>query len=530
MPGIEVENAVTTRRTEHQAGKAAGSTPTSGSFLVPGAAVGEGRYRLLAQFGADERVSAHFWRAQDGQLRRDVALTLLVGQMSDAPAAHNARRMLERAAHAARLTHSGKARVLDVLNPGNGVDASENLLGIIVADWSPGTDLIDLVAERPLPPSTAARLLEPLAATVEAAHHTGLVLGIDHPQRIRVTPDGTLRLAFPGPLPEATLQDDVRGLGAVLYLLLTGRWPLAGVPVGVPPALVGADGAAIPPREMYSYIPEELSTTAVRCLVQDELGGIRTSAGLIRVLERVKIAEDETQRIQAIRDEEDDDYEDDGTVWTTRRPSNDRAKRRKLAIGVTALAVATVGVLAWVGVQLISFFGEDIAGAGGPTVVATAPGNNGMPNNPAPPQPGEPIKAAGVRVYNIAGTPDNPRRANRAVDADPQTGWRTDTYQRPFPALKPGVGLMASFAEPVPFAEVTVDSPSDGTVVEIRTAPAEQAAFDETKVIGKATLRTGHTKLQLDNAEPTQHLLIWITNLAEDNVSELTEIGFIRAR
>ncbi|MGQ0839494.1 protein kinase family protein [Actinokineospora sp.] len=517
---------MTTRRTEYPTGEDAAGRPSDG-FLVPGGVVGAGRYRLLAQFGVDQRANAQLWRAQDGQLRRDVALTLLVGDPADEQAANSARRTLERATHAAQLTHPGKARVLDVLGVGNGVDDAEGLLGIVVADWSQGTDIIDLITEHPLPPATAARLLEPLAAAVELAHHTGLVLGVDHPQRIRVTPEGALLLAFPGPLAEATLQDDVHGLGAVLYLLLTGRWPLPGGPEGVPRAPVGHDGLLVPPSALFHYIPHELSVAAVRSLTDDAVSGIRTSAGLIRVLERVKVADDETQRIQAV--EAADDYEDDGTVWTTRRPSNDRAKRRKLAIGVTALAVATVGVLAWVGIQLISFFGDDAPGAGGPTVVATAPGS-GQNNNPAPPQPGQPIKAAGVQVYNIKGTPDNPRRANRAVDDDQKTSWRTDTYQRPFPALKPGVGIMASFAEPVPFAEVIIDSPSDGTVVEIRTAPSEKPGFSETKLIGRATLQAGQTKLQLDTAEPTEHLLIWITTLAEGNVSELTEIGFVRAR
>ncbi|WP_033400881.1 protein kinase family protein [Actinokineospora enzanensis] len=522
---------MTTRRTEYPAGEGAAGGRARTSFLVPGRAVAEGRYRLLAEFGRDERLDAHLWRAQDNQLRRDVALTLLVGDPADGPAAARARRVLERTMHAARVTHPGLARVLDVLGPGNGVGHGEGLLGIVVADWSQGTDLVDLIAEHPLPPATAARLLEPLAAAVELAHHSGMVLGIDHPQRIRVTPDGVLRLSFPGPLPDATLQNDVRGLGAILYLLLTGRWPLPGAPA-LPSAPIGQDGQVVPPRALFAYIPYELSSAAVRSLHDDATGGIRTSAGLLRVLERAKLNEDSTQligRVDEVGPEHPEEYEDDdGTVWTTRRPSNDRSKRRKLAIGVTVLAVATVGVLAWLGMQLISFFGGDEPTSGGPTVVATAPGN--AENAPAPRQPGEPIQPADVAVFNVKGTPDNPRRANRAVDGDQKTSWKTDKYQQPFPALKPGVGIMASFAEPVPFAEVVVDSPSSGTVIEVRTAPSDKPGLDETKVIGRAELKAGQTKLQLDNAEPTQHVLVWITKLGDGNSSELTEIGFVRAK
>lgn len=506
--------------------EAAGIRARNG-FLVPGGVVGDGRYRLLAQAGVvGSRGNARLWRAQDGQLRREVALTLLTGSPGNARDVEGVRRTLERATHAAQIVHPGNSRVLDVLSLGSGIAPEEGLLGMVVADWASGSDIVDVIAEHPLPPATAARLLLPLASAVESAHQIGLVLGVDHPWRARITTDGRLQMAFPGPQPDATLQDDVRGLGAILYLLLTGRWPLAPVE-GVPAAPIGPDGVVVAPRALFPYIPHELSAAAVHSLSEHPTGGIRTSSALVQALERVDVDEDVTQRIDAVLDSDD---EDDGLVWTTRRPSNDAAKRRKLAIGVTTLAVATVAVLAWVGMQLISFFGDPPPGVG-PTAVATAPGNAGNTNqNTPPPQPGVPIKPAGVQVYNVKGTPDNPRRASRAFDDNPQTTWKTDKYERPFPALKPGVGIMASFAEPVVFLDVVIDSPSEGTVVEIRTAPSEKPDLDETKVIGRATIEAGQTRLQLDHAEPSQHMLIWVTTLGEGNVSEIGEIGFVRAR
>ncbi|EWM14867.1 protein kinase family protein [Kutzneria sp. 744] len=180
--------------------------------LLPGGMVGDGRYRLLHYSGTDARCNAQLWRARDGQLGRDVALTVLLGNQADARAAARVRRTVERAMHAASYAHPGVSRILDVLSPGNGITPREQILGIIVAEWTNGTDLIDLIADGPLPAATASRLLEPLAAGVEGAHHAGLVLGTEHPQRIRVTPEGQLRLAFPGPRAEATSRDDVKGI------------------------------------------------------------------------------------------------------------------------------------------------------------------------------------------------------------------------------------------------------------------------------------------------------------------------------
>ena len=499
--------------------------PGGDGFLLPGAVIGDGRYRLLAQFGHDLRADAHLWRARDGQLRRDVALTVLVGDPGNGPKAQAARRTLERAAHAAAFAHPATARVLDVLSLGSGVSPGEGLLGIIVADWSVGTDLVDLIAEHPLPAANAARLLEPLAAAVERAHHAGLVLGVDHPQRIRVTPDGMLRLAFPGPLPEAVPRDDVKGLGGILYLLLTGRWPLAGGPSAIPPAPVTPDGSIVPPNILSGYIPPELSTVAIRSLEDTQIGGIHTSATLLAILEQAADSAEQTEFLGPVSRPVDEDTE---TVWTTRPPAQDRSKRRKLAIGVTALAIAVVAILAWLGTMLIDFFGDDGASSGD-TVVVEAPSSPGETQPPAP-QPAGPIAPASIDVFNIDGTPDNPRRANFATDGDPATEWRTDRYKQQFPALKPGVGLMASFAESVTFASVVIDSPSPNTVVQIRTSPSANPTLEETKVIGEATLQGGKTEIKLTSAEPTQYLLVWVTKLGDGNRSAIGELEYIRAR
>lgn len=516
---------MTTRRTESVTGELTPGGVGEG-FLLPGAVIGDGRYRLLAQFGVDQRADAHLWRARDGQLRRDVALTVLVGDAGNSGKAGEARRTLERAAHAARFAHPGMARVLDVLSLGNGVSPGEGLLGIVVADWSAGTDLVDVIAEHPLPATTAARLLEPLAAAVERAHSAGLVLGVDHPQRIRVTPDGALRLAFPGPLPKAELRDDVKGLGAILYLLLTGRWALPGGPEGIPAAPIAPDGTIVPPHALNGYVQPELATVAVRSLEDTSIGGIRTSATLLSVLSQAADSAEQTELLRPVV--HSDDEGPGGPVWTTRPPVQDKNRRRKLAIGVTALAVATVAVLAWVGMMLIDFFGDD-SGPAGETVVVQ-PSNDPGGSQPPPPVAADPITPAEVQVFNIEGTPDNPRRVSNAVDGNPETVWKTDTYKQPFPALKPGIGIMASFAESVRFATVAIESPSADTIVQIRVSPSPAPKIEETTVIGEATLQGGRTEIQLTNAEPSQYVLVWITQLGEGNKSELSEVQFIRAQ
>ncbi|MBP2321861.1 hypothetical protein JOF56_002246 [Kibdelosporangium banguiense] len=528
---------MTTRRTDYT-GDADRSVRATGGDLLAGGVIGDGRYRLLAPFGMDVRGNAHLWRARDGQLRRDVALTVLVGDPADRNATVAARRTLERAAHAARFMNPTVSRVLDVLGVGSGIDPSEGVLGVIVADWAQGTDLIDLVAEHPLPAGTAARLLEPLAIAVEQAHHTGLVLGVDHPQRVRVGPDGALRLAFPGPLPQSSLQDDVRGLGAILYLLLTGRWALPGGPQGILLAPRDPSGAPVSPNQLRQDVPDELAELAVRSIA----GGIRTSSAVLGMLassaQRAEIDE-QTDLLNPVMSG-GNRLADEDTIWTTRRPAQDDGRRRKLAIGVTALTVATVGVLAWVGMQLISFFGSDTVPVA--QTVSTAPpppssanngGNQPQANPPPAPKPAGPIEPGKAAVYAVKGDKDNARNISRILDGNPKTVWNTATYRKPFPAVKPGIGVMATFDEATKMAMVTIDSPSEGTVVEIRSAPSATAKLEETKVIGNATLGDGKTEIALAASEPTQYVLVWMTKLGgteNANTTQIRDIEFQRAQ
>lgn len=135
-------------------------------------------------------------------------------------------------------------------------------------------------------------------------------------------------------------------------------------------------------------------------------------------------------------------------------------------------------------------------------------------------------------MYDPTGDPDNQGRVSRLIDGDTTTNWRTYEYKQQFPAYKPGVGIMVSFASAVQLSSVAVDSPSPGTVIQVRSAQSADAALNDTTVMNQGTLGDGGTQISLAGSQPVTHVLLWITKLGEsdgNNVTQLNEVQFLRA-
>jgi hypothetical protein len=497
------------------------------------------RYRLRTRVGTDPAACAEFWRAEDTILRRDVAVTVL---RRPAPGAvfdddltdvERAEQMVVRALRSGSFEHNGCARLLDVLTPG-AASVPDDVLGAAVTEWVPGRSLGEVVADGLIKPLAAARAVAPLAAAAEAAHRRGLVLGCDHPQRVRITPDGRAQLCFALPRSEVTPADDVRGLGAVLYTLLTSQWPLSSADAaraGLAAAERTSSGALLPPSELRPGVPVELDTLTRGALGPDGAPGhVHTAAAVYRLLTEVVVEDD---RMALFPPAHDGVPSAPGDVWQDRGKTvtpPDPQRRRKMTIALTALGAAVLMVLGYLGVQLGDMFVDN----GTPPIVV-----EGAPVQPEQGQPQAAPSAAGpvvgglaVEVYDQGGDPDNADRAARVIDNDPATAWGTSTYYQQFPAYRPGIGIMVSFASAVQLSELTIQSPSRGTVVEIRSAPSADSSLAETEKIAEVTLDSGRTPASLAGSQPVEHVLLWITTLSgrdSEYASEISEVEFRRA-
>lgn len=486
-----------------------------GPRLVPGASVAGGRYRLLSRHGGARGLQ--FWQARDLNLDRDVALTFVDAEqraprpaVGERPSVRGAgpQSVLSRTLRLGRIDSPGLARVLDVVRGSSG--------GIVVSEWVPGSPLAAVTPTHPSPVA-AARAVRGLAKAAESAHRAGVPLSVDHPDRIRISVDGNAVLAFPGSLEGDGNETDVRGIGAVLYALLTARWPLApsasrlatsttddedrqvgGIPIAHP-----AKDSTVPanPRTENPAIPYEIAEVAWRALAGE--GGIRTAAAIAHVLDQVSVADDRTELIPAARPT-------GAAVAPAGRPretspAESRRHTKKAAITVGAILLAVLLVAA----TLVFLLSDGDESRNNPGTFFGGSSSTEAPKSNTP-------ALAAFTDVRLVPSGSEPTANLTNIISGRAPAWRTFNYRGDpaFGGEKTGTGVLLILREPTAVTAVTIRTPTPGIDVEIRSMPSEDAGFSGSTRLAQSRLTQESTTLAVSTG-PIRHVLIWITTLSQ---------------
>jgi putative peptidoglycan lipid II flippase len=482
--------------------------------LVPGARIAGGRYRLLVFHGGAPPLQ--FWQALDTALDRQVSLTFV--DPDGALPEDVLQEILSRTLRLSRIDKPGIARVLDVVRTGAG--------GLVVAEWIRGGSLQEVADTAPSAVG-AVRAMQSLAAAADTAHRAGVALSIDHPSRVRVSIEGDVVLAYPATMPDANPEDDIRGIGASLYALLVNRWPLPefGVRSGLAPADRDGSGLPVEPTTIDRDIPFQISAVAVRAVQED--GGIRSASTLLNLLQQATAVADRTEVLGPI----DDSPPPPIPRSTGREYATLMRHRRNLMIGGAA-AIAVIVVALLVLASIVSkIFGNVGGGLNKDELGLNGPGSSSSSSSPSSAPAGSVVKPTRATVFSPDGEADNPGQAGWAIDGSSIAGWQTDIYTDavPFPSFKNGVGLMLQLPSPTVVGAVSIDTPSTGTKVEIRSSSTSTPGkLEDTTVLTPSTaLKTGHNTIPVRAGAATSNVLVWITTLGSTdgkNRSELSKI------
>ena len=517
-----------------------GSRPVSGRVLG-------GRYRLerpLASGGM-----AEVWEAVDLVLGRAVAVKALHPHLADDPALRD--RFRHEAKASARLVDPTIVATYDTIDE-DGTEA-------IVMELVRGRTLRQYLDERGrLDPVEVVHIGAEVARALSCAHGAGIVHRDVKPANILLSDDGrvlvtdfgiakvldepdltrtsqllgTVKYLAPeqvesGPVDART---DVYALGAVLYEALCGEPPFtADNPAALALARLQRDPR--PPHDLVAGVPPPLEASLLQALargpgdrfagaeqMRTALLGTRLDTGDPTVLSDATLATAAVAAPATAPTRAAGPPAPPPSAPPTGFGPPPVAPRRRMGPGVV-VSLAVVAALVVVALLVASTdVGRDLLdpdgsstddGTGEATLVALVGAHAFDP------------LGDGQRIENDA-------LAGAAVDGDPATTWRTESYStRDFGRLKDGVGLVIDLGTDTAVGRVAVTSPTTGWSLELHVAGTDGAQLDRWGPAVASTDRVvdGGATLDADGARG-RYLLLWITDLGDgpDHRVEISEV------
>ncbi|EPR75070.1 Serine/threonine-protein kinase PknB [Leifsonia rubra CMS 76R] len=263
-----------------------------------------GRYQIGELLGRGGMADVHL--GMDSRLGRRVAVKLLKPSLANDPAF---RTRFRREAHdAAKMAHPTIVRIFDA-GEESVIDSSghETLIPFIIMEYVDGRLLKDMVAEGPLAPAEATRIVAQMLTALEYSHRAGVVHRDIKPGNVMVTTSGQVKVmdfgiaravsdsaatiaessAIVGTAqyfsPEQArgetvdARSDLYSTGVVLFELLTGHPPFTGNnPVAV--AYQHVNSEATPPSTSTAAVSPALDAVVLRSLAKDRFDRYQSAA------------------------------------------------------------------------------------------------------------------------------------------------------------------------------------------------------------------------------------------------------------
>jgi putative peptidoglycan lipid II flippase len=460
-----------------------------------------GRYILLDLVA--ENTGTALWLARDPALDRTVAVRIMP---SEDP---RAARLREAAAAAAKVLDRRTVRVLDV------VETDDELA--VVTEWVTGTCWLDLLDEGWSAQEVTIVALE-VARALESAHQSGVTHGRLRPQSVMITDTREVRLRGLGV--DAVLRGedpfddpiaaDLHGVGALLYVGLTRKWPGPGTLSALPPApLAGGNTAAA--SAVAPNVPAALDRVISRSLTTLKSSRDQSFHDMAECVYALENAAGILGATSA-----GDQHHDD----------TDRATNRLLGrVGtllIALLAISGLALLLWQLTLGNSTTAEEAA-------PAQAPADGATPEEKVSPVKERPFPVVAVQDHDPAGDgSENPDLVNLAVDGRKVTAWTTETYSFSEPKPDEGVGLILDLGAVRPVRAIDLrmtDSGADFAVATTTKQPNKPANFTEILNITGAGEKI---RVRTPEAIATRFVLIKLTRLPFDGTNYVGGISEVR--
>lgn len=478
-----------------------------------------GRYILdvlVSQTGVVE-----LWQGFDPALERPVSLRLIPSQDERASAAEAAAR------RAATVDDRRIIAVLDILatEPIVGGEQSGATYLVIVSEWVDGRTLTDIYEERegePIEIDEAVPVIRQVAIALKHSHELDVPHGRLRPGSLLIAETADFDdpftllgdtnvvrirgLAVDAALWPEDLQDDIVGLGSLLYAMLTGRWPL-GLVDGMSPAPRIGD-RLLPPSQVVADVPSGIDDICLRAIGPAVAGDerIEAYADMESVVSALGAWEQRPgRRTVSLAPRE-------GAPLTAGR----RALRIAGRLALSAAAIVVVAGVALGGLRLAQSAESPwgVTAAGAPLEVLTDAGEVTAVDEYGTGLPGE--------IVPVAATDFDPQGSDRAempelvpnaIDERSDTAWTTDTYYEADLDGKGGTGLLLDLGESLPVSAVRLELLGSGSSVKVLISAEPFKKISKWTQLASAEGIGTAIDLRAPRPVVGRYVLVWFTQL-----------------
>ena len=453
----------------------------------------DGRYALDVQISSS--LSSPIWRAMDQSLKRWVTLILL--PTSDLRSV----KLLQECQQAAVNDRRDVVSILDVVPDGkisSGTDSnSQDRYVGIVTEWLDGETLDRLIVRRGevLPVEQALRQLGIIANTLMHAHSLNVFHRRLRPHNVIFSQGQEVRLtgfgvdsALLGPDSMDGIAQDIKGVGQLLFVMITGMWPLGSVD-SLPAALGDGGSGLVLPSQVHGGVSSYIDRLYQR--TQD--GTYTSMRQLLDALSVGEVEESESLQSRVSR------LTASSVTWSPPQSSQSNRVRTSVIAGLSVL------VFGWIGWQLLT---SNFQRSGAPVAILASP----LPSIAVPQATGEVAKAVTVTSYDPLGdNEENADQALLAIDSDNETAWTTASYNKSDMSGKAGVGLLVDLGVEKEVYSVEIDFISAGHTAEIYVVNSTEPDFATELKFGDTNPNESSSEISSTDPVSGRYVLVWLT-------------------
>jgi hypothetical protein len=453
----------------------------------------DGRYALDVQVSSS--LSSPIWRAMDLSLKRWVNLILL--PTSDLRSV----KLLQECQNAAANDRRDVVSILDVISDGKissgeATDLPDRYVGI-VTEWLEGETLDRIIIRRGevFPIDQAMKQIGTIANTLMHAHSLNVFHRRLRPHNVIFSQGQEVRLAgfgvdsaLLGPDSSDGVSQDITGVGQLLFVMITGMWPLGSVD-SLPAAFGSGETGLVVPSQVHGGVRPYLD----RLYQQTQDGTFSSMRQLLDALSVGEAEESESLQNRVSR------LTSTSVTWTPPQSVQPRRLRSTLIAGLS------VFIFGWLGWQLLTsnFYRSD----SGITSLESP-----LPSAEVSQATGEIAPVETLTIYDPLGdNTENEEQVLLAVDGDEETAWTTDSYRKADMSGKAGVGLILDLGSVQDVYEVEVEFISSGHSGEIYVMNSSKPDLATEAKFGDVNPDDTSNTVSVSKGVSGRYVLIWLT-------------------